>query len=133
LIAEPPVLCLALSMSSFNRFSLLFPKFALGNELVAGIPLVFAGSAKTVNGLSIANAHAAKSTGTIIAINGALRMDQISGLVQTGYPRKLELARRPKNGRSAARRQERSMNDLERASCEPLAVGGKQRFSATPF
>jgi len=110
-----------------------FPKFALGNELVAGIPLVFAGSAKTVNGLSIANAHAAKSTGTIIAINGALRMDQISGLVQTGYPRKLELARRPKNGRSAARRQGRSMNDLERASCEPLAVGGKQRFSATPF
>jgi hypothetical protein len=43
-----------------------------------------------VNGLSIADAQAAKSMGKINATNGARRMEAISGLVQNGPLQKLE-------------------------------------------
>jgi len=70
-------------MSSFNSFSLLSQTLRWGNELVAGIPLVFAGVGEERERTFDRRRARRKEYGTIIAINGALRMDQISGLVQT--------------------------------------------------
>ena len=61
-----------------------FPKFALGSELVAGIPLVFAGVGEDRERTFDRRRARRQEYGTMIAINGALRMDQISSLVQTG-------------------------------------------------
>ena len=50
-----------------------FPKFALGNELVAGIPLVFAGVGEDRERTFDRRRARRQEYGTIIAINGALR------------------------------------------------------------
>src|SRR5262249_14308460 len=96
-----------------------FPKFALGNELVAGIPLVFAGVGEDRERTFDRRRARRQEYGTIIAIKGALRrtrslasFKQATAKIGTGH----QAETRPVPGASAGTFHERSGPSILRAS-----------------